>query len=234
MLLALWYRRRQLRQKVLIEAHKEVTYRENRLQLALSASNSEVWDWQADSDVIFAKRFSHELGYQNQDLAISLSKHVEFIHKEDQSEFFNKWQNFLANADPEALFECTYRLKCANDNWMWYRDVGKIVAFDHDNRPSRVTGSYSNVTESKVMQERAQYYGAAFEQTRDWVLIFDEAFEVGRANKSMSDVFGWENEELALANGIPGITASYYLLFYVKVIGVVKNLLPPPTVKNIM
>ena len=208
MLLAIWYRRRQLRQKVLIEAHKEVTYRENRLQLALSASNSEVWDWQADSDVIFAKRFSHELGYQNQDLAISLSKHVEFIHKEDQSEFFNKWQNFLANADPEALFECTYRLKCANDNWMWYRDVGKIVAFDHDNRPSRVTGSYSNVTESKVMQERAQYYGAAFEQTRDWVLIFDEAFEVGRANKSMSDVFGWENEELALANGIPGITRA--------------------------
>ena len=209
----LWYRRRQLRQQDLIEAHKEVTYRENRLQLALSASNSEVWDWQADSDIIFAKRFSHELGYPDQDLAISLSKHVEFIHPEDQSEFSDKWRSFITNADPEELFECTYRLKCSNGNWMWYRDVGKIVAFDADGQPSRVTGSYSNVTESKAMQERAQYYGAAFEQTRDWVLIFDEKFEIARANKSMSDAFGWKNEELTLSGGVPGVTekrTEYY------------------------
>jgi len=209
----LLYRRRQLRQKTLIEAHKEVQFRENRLQLALSASNSEVWDWQADSDIIFAKRFSYELGYKNQDLAISFSEHIKFIHHEDKSEFCKTWQSFIANADPEALFECTYRLKCFSDKWMWYRDVGKIVAFTDNGRPSRVTGSYSNVTESKAMQERAQYYGAAFEQTRDWVLIFDEAFEVGRANKSMSDVFGWENEELTLSGGVPGVTqkrTEYY------------------------
>jgi len=209
----LLYRRRQLRQKNLIEAHKEVQFRENRLQLALSASNSEVWDWLADSDIIFSKRFSRELGYKNQDLAISFSEHIKFINHEDKSEFCKTWQSFIANADPEALFECTYRLKCFSGKWMWYRDVGKIVAFDANGRPSRVTGSYSNVTESKAMQERAQYYGAAFEQTRDWVLIFDEKFEIARANKSMSDAFGWKNEELTLAGGVPGVTekrTEYY------------------------
>ncbi len=204
----LWLRSRQLRQSELFEAHREVKYRENRLQLALSASNSDVWDWTADTDVIFAKRFVHDLGFQDEDLAVSFSHHVEFIHPEDQEEFFAKWQVFIANADPEALFECTYRLKCFNTHWMWYRDVGKIVAFDQTRRPSRVTGSYSNITESKVLQERAQYYGAAFEQTRDWVLIFDETFEIGRANKSMSDVFGWKSEELTLSKGIPGISKS--------------------------
>ncbi|WP_085300547.1 EAL domain-containing protein [Cognaticolwellia mytili] len=206
--ITLWFRSRQLRQNELVEAHKEVKYRENRLQLALSASNSDVWDWTANTDIIFAKRFVDELGYQRENYAISFAHHVEFIHPEDQDEFVAKWQVFIANADPEGFFECVYRLKCANAHWTWYRDVGKIVAFDKSGLPSRVTGSYSNITESKVIQERAQYYGAAFEQTRDWVLIFDETFEVGRANKSMSDVFGWTNEELALSKGIPGISRS--------------------------
>jgi diguanylate cyclase (GGDEF)-like protein/PAS domain S-box-containing protein len=207
-IIILWLRSRQLRQSELLEAHREVVYRENRLQLALSASNSDVWDWTADTDVIFAKRFVNELGYQSEDYATSFSHHVEFIHPNDKAEFVATWQIFIANADPEGFFECTYRLKCSNADWTWYRDVGKIVAFDKAGLPSRVTGSYSNVTESKVLQERAQYYGAAFEQTRDWVLIFDETFEVGRANKSMSDVFGWTNEELTLSKGIPGISKS--------------------------
>ncbi len=204
--IALWLRSRQLRRNELVKAHNEVKFRENRLQLALSASNSDVWDWQAHNDVIFAKRFVKELGYQNKDTALHFSHHVALIHAEDRDDFLLKWQEFLMSANADALFECTYRLKCADDEWMWYRDVGKIVTFDPVGQPSRVTGSYSNITESKAVQERAQYYGAAFEQTRDWVLIFDENFEIGRANKAMSDAFGWTTEELKLSHGLPGIT----------------------------
>jgi diguanylate cyclase (GGDEF)-like protein/PAS domain S-box-containing protein len=201
----IWFRSRQQRQKELLAAHEKVKNRENRLQLALSASNSEVWDWQASNSLIFAKRLGHDLGYDEQELAVPFSRHVELIHPEDQNNFSLKWRSFIRNADPDANFECSYRLKCANKNWLWYRDVGKIVAFDDSGAPSRITGSYTNITESKAVQERAQYYGAAFEQTRDWVLIFDEAFEVGRANKSMTDVFGWSTEELKLSDGLRGV-----------------------------
>lgn len=218
---ALWLRSRQLRQRELLTAHQDVIYRENRLQLALAASNSDVWDWQAEHNVIFAKRLVHDLGYLDKKLAANFRHHIELIHPEDQQTFIAKWQFFLAQADPDANFECTYRLKCANGHWMWYRDVGKIVAFDSVGRPLRVTGSYSNITESKATQERAQYYAAAFEQTRDWVLIFDGNFEIARANKSMSEVFGWSNEELKLSEGLPGVDSSrldYYQTLQPKII----------------
>ena len=204
--IALWLRSRQLRRNELVKAHNEVKFRENRLQLALSASNSDVWDWQAHNDIIFAKRFVNDLGYKDIDSALDFTHHVALIHAEDRDGFVSKWQSFIRSADADALFECTYRLKCVDGEWMWYRDVGKIVTFDPVGQPSRVTGSYSNITESKAVQERAQYYGAAFEQTRDWVLIFDENFEIGRANKAMSDAFGWKNEELKLSLGLAGIT----------------------------
>lgn len=216
----IWLRARQHRQKELLAAHEQVKYRENRLQLALSGSNSEVWDWKSEHDVIYGKRIADDLGYKDQDLATEFQQHVALIHPDDRDSFKESWQNFIRSADEGANFKCTYRLKSFDGRWLWYRDLGKIVAFDHEGKPQRVTGSYTNITESKIDQERAQYYGAAFEQTRDWVLIVDEKLEVGRANKSMSDIFSWQAEELDLTQNVAGIDQEH-IEYYRKLLPIV-------------
>lgn len=218
----IWFRGRQLRQQELLIAHENVKNRENRLQLALSASNSEVWDWKAKSNVMFAKRISNDLGYKSDDSAITFARYIALIHPDDRKNYTKKWHAFISNADADTNFECTYRLQSANGNWLWYRDLGKIVAYEQSGAPSRVTGSYTNITESKAIQERAQYYGAAFEQTRDWVLILDEALEQGYANKSMSAVFGWASDELKLADGLKGFGRER-IDYYRKLLPIVLN-----------
>ena len=198
-LLSVTIYRRRLRQLALLKAHEEVKYRENRLQLALKGSNSDVWDWQAGDNMLFSERINQELGYRYAESAYQFSQHLDLIHAEDKAEFLSAWQKFLQRADLNENFACTYRLKAENGDWLWFKDLGKIVSLDQRGKPSRVTGSYTNITETRADEERAQYYGAAFAQTKDWVVILNHELTKITANQAIRDVFGWEQEDLPIA-----------------------------------
>ncbi|PKG81329.1 GGDEF-domain containing protein [Colwellia sp. 75C3] len=206
LIMVTWSRYRKAQQQLLLDAHEQVKYRENRLQLALTGSNSEVWDWQADEDLMFGKRIAIDLGYVEEALFYSFEEHVALIHPEDHDEFILCWQIFINNANLEDNFSCTYRLRTSDDQWLWYKDLGKIVAVDADNKPTRVTGSYTNITESRADEERAQYYGDAFQQTQDWVFIIDEKISRVTANQSMRAVFDWPEEEFDFNSKLLGIS----------------------------
>ncbi|KGJ96798.1 EAL domain-containing protein [Colwellia psychrerythraea] len=200
-----WYRYRKKQQQLLLDAHEQVKYRENRLQLALTGSNSEVWDWQAEDNLMFGKRIAIDLGYVEEALFYSFEEHVSLIHPEDHDDFIRCWQLFISNANLDDNFSCTYRLKTSGEKWLWYKDLGKIVAVDAQNKPIRVTGSYTNITESRANEERAQYYGDAFQQTQDWVFIIDEKISRVTANQSMRAVFDWPEEEFDFNAKLLGI-----------------------------
>jgi diguanylate cyclase (GGDEF)-like protein len=209
-----WYRYRRAQQQLLLDAHEQVKYRENRLQLALTGSNSEVWDWQADENLMFGKRIALDLGYKEEALFYSFDEHTDLIHPEDHDDFMRCWQLFITNANLNDNFVCTYRLKTLKGQWLWYKDLGKIVAVDVDNSPVRVTGSYTNITESRASEERAQYYGDAFQQTKDWVFIIDEKISRVTANQSMRTVFDWPEEEFDYSANLLGISQKRLSFYY--------------------
>jgi diguanylate cyclase (GGDEF)-like protein len=209
-----WSRYRKAQQQLLLDAHEQVKYRENRLQLALTGSNSEVWDWQADENLMFGKRIALDLGYMDDVVFYCFDEHVALIHPEDFDNFMSRWQLFINSASLEDNFTCTYRLKTADSQWLWYKDLGKIVEVDFNNKPVRVTGSYTNVTESRAKEERAQYYGDAFKQTQDWVFIIDEKISKVTANHSMRTVFEWAEEEFEFDGEVLGISKERRRFFY--------------------
>jgi diguanylate cyclase (GGDEF)-like protein len=209
----LWYRYRKIQQQELLDIHEQVKYRENRLQLALTGSNSEVWDWQADEDLMFGKRVALDLGYREKALFYSLEEHIALIHPEDHDNFIHCWQLFINSASLKDNFSCTYRLKTSDGKWFWYKDLGKIVAVDSNNQPVRVTGSYTNITESRANEERAQYYGDAFQQTQDWVFIIDEKISRITANQSMRAVFDWPEEEFDFSDKLLGVSQKRRIFY---------------------
>ena len=205
-LIGSWLHKRQKQRAALLSAHEEVKYRENRLQLALTGSNSEVWDWQATNNLMFGKRASQDLGYVNFAQSYSFRDHVNLIHPEDKEDFLSRWQLFIHNDGSHDSFTCTYRLKNTLGEWLWYKDLGKIVEYSTAGEPTRITGSYTNITHTKASEERALYYGNAFKQTKDWVFIISDNFTRVTANKSLCDVFGWGEEEFAFSERLFGFS----------------------------
>jgi len=214
-LLILWYAKRRQNTRLLLAAHEEVKYRENRLQLALTGSNSEVWDWQSSNNLMFAKRASDELGYSDYKYSYSFEKHLALIHNDEREMFHSRWLKFLELADLSGSFSCSYRMKKANGQWLWFKDLGKIVATDVKGKPSRITGAYTNITQSIVDAERAKFYGEAFKKTKDWVVIISDNFSRVIANESVRKVFSWQEEEFAFDAGLFGLSEQRFN-FYLK------------------
>ncbi|PCH93927.1 MAG: GGDEF-domain containing protein [Gammaproteobacteria bacterium] len=212
-LILLWLQRRYQQKQLLLEAHEEVKFRENRLQLALIGSNSEVWDWQAQGDLMFGKRISQELAYIDLATAHTFAQHVELIHPEDKNSFQSSWRSFIGNNDLDETFSCTYRLKHVEGHWLWYKDLGKIVTLDDKNNPSRITGSYTNITQTRAEEVRSQYYGEAFKQTNEWVLIINDDFTEVTANQSLRNVFELPNENFDFTKNFMGLNEQRWRFF---------------------
>ena len=208
-----WVNQRNLQRLNLLKAHEEVTFRENRLQLALTGSNSEVWDWQSHDNLMFGKRIAQELGYVDLATSHSFAQHINLIHPDDKDNFLSSWKIFIAQHNIDENFSCTYRLKHAEGHWLWYKDLGKIVTLDNDNKPSRITGSYTNITQTRAEEVRSQYYGEAFKQTNDWVLIINDKYSRATANKSLCSVFGWRDEDFDFTSNLMGLSKQRWKFF---------------------
>ncbi|CAH9055843.1 hypothetical protein PSECIP111951_01326 [Pseudoalteromonas holothuriae] len=186
---SLWMYRKNKVEQMIIAAHKETQNSEARLKLALESSGSGVWDWQLDNHFIFQPRLTTELEYPNDN--VTFDEYLKIIHPSDRALFRIEWLEFVST--DKGTFNCTYRLQHKQGYWRWYKDYGKVMAW-RDTIPERVTGTYTNLTRERIFEERARLFGAAFEQTRDWVFILDRNLRIQACNTALQQAFEIEAE----------------------------------------
>ncbi|AWL11302.1 uncharacterized protein HMF8227_00806 [Saliniradius amylolyticus] len=185
-----WLYHRQLGRQRLIEANTSLQENQRRLQLALAVSNSGVWEWQADTNQCYEPRIKDVLGYSSD--RIDMDEFHALIHPEDRQHAIDHWQAFLDNS--QAIFDISYRLK-GNDNlWYWFRDLGRAVSRDEDGQALQASGIYTNITETRINEERAKLFGEAYKNTQDWVVILNARQAPIAANDAFLRVFGYRHE----------------------------------------
>ncbi|WP_240473108.1 EAL domain-containing protein [Arsukibacterium perlucidum] len=182
------YRLRREQQRIISEAHHEVATSEQRLKQALASVDSGAFEWRADKNSLYGSRMQLMLGYGELMNNITLQQHLSLIHPEDRENYQQQWQRFLQH--PAGSFNITYRLKHKEGHWLWFRDQGRATESDHNEHVLKVTGTYSNITETRANMEKAKLFGEAFQQTRDWVVILDNKQRVIAANQSFATAFG--------------------------------------------
>ncbi|MBQ4861650.1 EAL domain-containing protein [Pseudoalteromonas sp. MMG013] len=205
----LWLYRKSRIEQMIIAAHKETQNSEARLKLALESSGSGVWDWHLHSQLIYQPRLFSELEYAQNN--ICLDDYLQLIHPSDRAIFRLEWLEFVSTN--KGVFDCTYRLKHAKGHWRWYKDFGKVMAWQ-EGTPERVTGTYTNLTRERMFEERARLFGAAFEKTRDWVFILDKNLRIQACNTALQQAFNIEAEPKSSTNlhlGLSRQTRMRYL-----------------------
>ncbi|HEX5792401.1 MAG TPA: EAL domain-containing protein, partial [Rheinheimera sp.] len=175
-------------QHLIQQAHRKVRHSEQRLKQALASVDSGAWEWQAQSNLLYASRIHSMLGYAENMNPMTLSQHEALIHPDDKASYVALWQRFIHQ--PDQSFDCTYRMQHRDGHWLWFRDMGKVTEQDQDSAILRVLGTFSNITETRASQEKARLFGEAFQQTRDWVVILDHHQRVIAANQSFATAFG--------------------------------------------
>lgn len=120
-----------------------------RVELALKGANMGMWDWYVQTgEAVFNDRWAEMIGYSLQELApMNIQTWVGKSHPDDLAtsnrllaEHFSRKSEF---------YECEARLQHKNGDWIWVVDRGKVVEWDADDKPVRMSGTHLDITQRK-------------------------------------------------------------------------------------
>ncbi len=131
-----------------VTTRKELLDSKERLQLALEAAQDGVWDWDITTGrMIYSQTWAGMLGFQLEELHADESTWLYLIHPEDHARSNTLLQAHLRGDIP--LYETEVRLRHKNGNFIWVLDRGRVVAWDDNGNPLRMTGTHRNITARK-------------------------------------------------------------------------------------
>ncbi len=121
---------------------------EERLNLALSATNLGLWDWNlVNNEVYYSPIWMSMLGYGEDELPQELETWASLLHPDDKEITLRIVQDVIKNRD--SSFEIEFRLKHKNGYYIWIRGMGRAVGFDKEGNTIRLTGIHEDINERK-------------------------------------------------------------------------------------
>jgi len=136
--------------KLWVEALRES---ENRLRFALEGTNDGLWDVQMKSGTTYLSPRGWEmLGYRPDEGSDVVTDWSALVHPEDMRLTNERLRAHIEGWAP--IFEVEQRLLMKSGEWKWVLARGKVVSRDQDGVPLRMTGTHTDLTEQKNLQEQ--------------------------------------------------------------------------------
>jgi len=146
-----------LRHEVAVSRKAQEALREGeeRWQFALEGAGDGVWDWNAQTDEVF---FSHQwkamLGFEDHEIGNTLSEWDKRVHPEDRAHVYAEIDKHFAGQTPVYMSE--HRVQCKDGTYKWILDRGKVIRWTQDDKPLRVIGTHTDISEGKRNQAMLQ------------------------------------------------------------------------------
>lgn len=167
---------------------------EERLKLSLWGSGDQLWDWHINADQLHRHNTWRQLKTFPEDgIRSGEGARKSNIHPADVLKVQRALRNYLDGRTDH--YEQTYRV-ASDKGWMWVLDRGKIVAYDEQQRPKRMTGTLKDITPLVTAEERLKMLAASITNISDGVCIYDDQFKVIETNQSFSRITGYRREDM--------------------------------------
>ncbi|GAB6880014.1 PAS domain S-box protein [Halorubrum gandharaense] len=130
---------------------REIETLKERLELAIEGANLGVWDWDLTTDEVeFNEQWAEMLGYTLDELEPHLRTWEARVHPDDIDEVEAALDAHIQQQTDH--YDTEHRMRTADGEWKWIRDLGKIVERDEAGDPIRAVGTHLDIDESKQYQ----------------------------------------------------------------------------------
>jgi PAS domain S-box-containing protein len=180
------------------EADRVLRASKEQLNLVIEGSGYGLWDWSVQAGTVeFNERWAEIIGYSLEDLTpLNIKTWKKYAHPDDLKKSNKKIKEHFKNKS--KFYESEARMKHKDGNWIWVLDRGKVVEWDEDDQPLRMTGTRLDITERKLAEE------ALYHQT---TLSKKLAEEAEAASKSKSLFLANMSHEIRTPmNGVIGMS----------------------------
>ncbi|MEI6207463.1 MAG: PAS domain S-box protein [Desulfuromonadales bacterium] len=137
----------------------ELSRKNEQLQFVLDGSQLGFWDWNlVTGEVVRNERWAEILGYTLAEIDFSTNQWTDLIHIDDRDYAWKSISDHLEGRTP--LHKIEYRMYAKNGEYKWILDQARIVKRDAEGKPVRMSGTHTDITESKIAADEKH----AFEQ----------------------------------------------------------------------
>jgi PAS domain S-box-containing protein len=125
---------------------------EERWSFAIEGAGDGVWDWNLTTGTVeFSKRHRQMLGYDERDPTNTAEGWCKLIHPEDLTRVLADQRAYLEGRTANYVTEM--RVRCFDGSWKWILSRGMVVRRGADQKPLRMVGTHSDISERKAMEE---------------------------------------------------------------------------------
>ena len=151
-----------------VRMEEKLRQSEKRLDLAIKGTNAGLWDWHIPTGkTVFNERWAEIVGYTLEELEpTTINSTAGFCHPEDLSASNTQLKHHFAGKTDFFKSEC--RLKHKDGSWVWVLTSGRVMEWDNDGKPVRMTGTHIDITDSKryaALAEAESQMAAAWNST---------------------------------------------------------------------
>ncbi|OUD14050.1 PAS domain S-box protein [Thioflexithrix psekupsensis] len=142
---------RDITQRLAVE--EALRHSEQRLQLALSAANYELWEVNiSNGDIItIPQQLFYQLGYSSEQFPRHFRHWAKLIHREDVPIMLSSLRDHFHHQ--QAVWHYEYRQRAFDGQWVWHSLDGKVVEYGDNRLPLRLLGIATNITERKHTEQ---------------------------------------------------------------------------------
>ncbi|MEA3265661.1 MAG: transporter substrate-binding domain-containing protein [Candidatus Fermentibacteria bacterium] len=171
---------------------------ERRLDQALSQANLGSWDLNVQTGkVINNDQYSVMLGYSPGEIAFSHEGWMNRAHPDDRKNLVAYINEFIVVNT--GRFECEYRMKTKEGDWVSIHSSGGIVERDADGKVVRIAGIHQDVTRRKhseyLARKAVDDWENTFDAISEHIAVIDSEGAIIRVNKAQALALGLSRNE---------------------------------------
>ncbi len=186
-LLLIGHRRREREQR---EHVAELREREEKLRLALWASNERYWDYDLDRRVMESTSIEGD-----RDLRVQVDVEEDHrIHPDDLEMVRDRLRQHLRGDN--AMFLSEHRVRDDTGQWRWMRARGRAVERDADGLIRRIAGTARDVTGIREQESERRIAAEVMHSMAESVAVVDDRFRFVTVNPAFTRMSGYTAEEV--------------------------------------
>jgi PAS domain S-box-containing protein len=171
----------------------------NNAELVIWGTNTAIWDWNyLTGELFFSDMKAEMLGYDPKELIPHVDTFTKRLHPDDFENTMENMRKLLVGE--REIYEVEYRIQSKNGEWKWFYDKGKVVERDEDNRPIRIIGIASDITEKKrnaiLLMENEERFRKLFNHSVNGIRIADSNGIIIEENPKMFSITGIPTSEV--------------------------------------
>lgn len=171
---------------------------EERLRLAVRASNIGLWDWDFKTDqVVYSSEYKRQLGYADHEIGNHFGEWERRVHPDDLEPTLHRIREAIASG--ETTYEVEFRLRHKEGSWRSIFARADIIR-DTEGAPVRLLGCHLDVTERKqaedAIREREARLAAILNTAADAIITINRSGMIQTINRAAERMFGYAPGEL--------------------------------------